>query len=261
MIVCVKLGEAWRELAACCLASPACHWRDSQLLGEFALQLTRGSWRQLFRRLTCRNDHLQLRDGNELMRTSRQSAAQACVEIAGVCAAVEVCTCMFVSLKDTLWSSFLSVQQTSLQLHWLLSNMFFPLAVFKCGLRYFLRFAWDKHKNEISNSAKQLLGCEPLKFTSSFWCTRASLGSKLLSAAHGACSSLLPSPFPHSPLIPEVVLHLWFVFLRQKEASLTPGSNCSFIRLSLLTFSGSGSFTRVTQVQVHFCLVCPRRGW
>lgn len=105
-------------------------------MGEFALQQIRGSSHQLFRRLTCRNDHLRLRDGDELTRTSRHSAAQACVEIAGVCSAVEVR--VFVFLKDTFCSSFLLVQQTSLQLHWLLSNMFFPLAGFKCGLCYFL---------------------------------------------------------------------------------------------------------------------------
>lgn len=60
-------------------------------------------------------------------------------------------------------------------------------------------FAWDKHKNEISNTAKQ--GCWFLKLISSFWGSQMPLGSKLLHAAQGPCISL----FFHLPFttIPE----------------------------------------------------------
>lgn len=73
-----------------------------------------------------KNYHLQLRDSTELMGIFGYVAAQAVMEIAGVWLRCRsMCIRLFflsmISDKDVF------VQQISLQLHWLLLNIFFPL--------------------------------------------------------------------------------------------------------------------------------------
>lgn len=122
----------YREAVASCLSSFACHCRESQLLVEFALEQVRESSHRLFWKLTYRNYHLQIRGNNELVGICGCDAAQAFMEIAGVwlCCG-SMCVHLFflrmVSDKDFFCAAI------SLQLHWLLLNMFFYLVGCKRG--------------------------------------------------------------------------------------------------------------------------------